>query len=153
MQRKKKTNLISIHRFIFNTEIIQFGIFRQTCWNSFIMHWGFISLESNDQDLLNTCTINTVSVISKKNSLCITDLGSQDGCLIYWFLVYSSSNHTMMLNLVILNSDDVNLQHLSVMKGKTDCIHLLYNNRISHRTEHQSKNPIWGVKLMRKSVI
>lgn len=54
----KETNLISIHRFIFNTEIIQFGIFRQTCWNSFIMHWGFISLESNDQDLLNTCTIN-----------------------------------------------------------------------------------------------
>lgn len=78
---------------------------------------------------------------------------SQTCCLIYWLLVLSSLNHTIMLNLVTLNFDDVNLRHSSVKKGKTDCIHLLYSNRISYRTEHHSKNHIWGVKLLRKSVI
>lgn len=38
----------------------------------------------------------------------------------------SSLNHTMTLNLVILNFDDVNLRHSSIMKGRTDCIYLLY---------------------------
>lgn len=136
MQRKKETNLISIHRFIFNTEIIQFGIFRQTCWNSFIMHWGFNSLESNDQDLLNTCTINKCHL--QKKFLMYHRLG-----LPGWL------PNSLVSSIFFLKShNDNEFGHSELWRCQSsafisherqDWLHpsfIIYNNRISRRTEH-----------------
>lgn len=134
--KEKKTNLISIHRFNFNTEIIQFGIFRQTCWNSFIMHWGFISLESNDQDLLNTCTINKCHL--QKKFLMYHRLGLPGwlpNSLVSSIFFFKSHNDNEFGHSELWRCQS----SAFISHERQDWLHpsfIIYNNRISCRTEH-----------------